>query len=142
MAISGLRVVITIAMLALLAAGGAEARVEAVIDKTRQVMVVRIDGAIAHVWPVSTARRGYVTPSGAFRPRRLERIWYSSKYDDAPMPYSIFFLGGYAVHGTTDARNLGRPASHGCVRLAIPNARRLFDLVRAHGPANSAIIVR
>lgn len=117
------------------------AGVQARIDLRAQRMVVRVDGEIAHVWKVSTARTGYVTPRGAYRPKRLERMWYSSKYDDAPMPYAIFFRGGYAVHGTLDHRNLGRPASHGCVRLAVPHARILFGLVRQAGPGASAIVI-
>jgi len=64
---------------------------------------------------------------------------YSSLYDDAPMPYSIFFRGGYAVHGTTEIRNLGRAVSHGCVRLSPDNARSLFELVQSHGLRNTTI---
>jgi lipoprotein-anchoring transpeptidase ErfK/SrfK len=57
-------------------------------------------------------------------------MWYSRKYDMSPMPNSIFFLGGYAIHGTGYVNGLGRPASHGCVRLAPGNAAALFNLVR------------
>src|SRR3712207_7541770 len=51
-----------------------------------------------------------------FRSTRLHRMWYSRKYDNSPMPHSIFFTGGYAIHGTPHVRSLGRPASHGCIR--------------------------
>ena len=73
--------------------------------------------SIDTIGAVSTARRGYRTPVGKYRPTRLERMWYSSKYENSPMPYSIFFLGGYAIHGTYEVKRLGRAVSHGCIRL-------------------------
>lgn len=105
------------------------------IDNSDQRMRVSINGQPAYVWPVSTARRGYRTPPGRYRVRRMERMWRSRKYDGAPMPYALFFRGGYAIHGTDAVRHLGRPASHGCVRLSPGHARLLFELVRAHGGA-------
>src|SRR6185437_11134572 len=83
-------------------------------------------------WPVSTARWGYETPNGSYRPERLERKWFSRKYDWSPMPYSIFFDGGYAIHGSYEVSHLGRPASHGCIRLSPAHAATLFALVQNH----------
>lgn len=125
-------------------AGSAAAagRVRAEIDLSEQRMYVYVDGAIRGRWRVSTARRGYRTPVGRFRPIRLERTWYSRKYDWAPMPYSVFFLGGYAIHGTTETRRLGRPVSHGCVRLHTNHAAKLFRLIRQAGRRNTRIIIR
>jgi len=71
--------------------------------------------------------------------QRMERMWYSRKYDNAPMPHALFFEGRLAIHGTNAIRQLGRPASHGCVRLSPGNARTLFDLVRQHGGAQVVI---
>ncbi len=93
-------------------------------------------------WRVSTARAGYVTPVGIYRPQRMSKIWYSRKYHMSPMPYSIFFHGGYALHGTYEVRHLGRPASHGCVRLDVANAQKLYSLVQEAGPGNTSIIVQ
>jgi len=104
-----------------------------------QTMNVAVDGADFATWPVSTARRGYRTPTGSYKPYSLERMHYSKLYDDTPMPYSIFFRGGYAIHGTAEIRNLGRPVSHGCVRLSPDNARSLFELVQSHGRQNTTI---
>jgi hypothetical protein len=56
------------------------------------------------------------------------------------MPYSIFFHGGYAIHGSYEIRNLGRPASHGCIRLLPKNAAVLFKIVRANR-ADTKIVV-
>ena len=118
------------------------AAVKAEIDLSDQEMTVFVNGWRKYVWPVSTARRGYRTPVGTYRPQRLARMWYSRKYHWSPMPYSVFFHGGYAIHGTTEIRNLGRPASHGCVRLHPDNAKRLFDLIREHGRENVSIVVQ
>ena len=117
----------------------AQAGVAVLIQLSRQTMSVAVDGADLATWPVSTARRGYRTPVGRYRPYSLERMHYSRLYDDTPMPYSIFFRGGYAIHGTTDVRNLGRAVSHGCVRLSPDNARSLFELVQSHGRQNTTI---
>ena len=72
----------------------------------------------------------------------MHTMWYSRKYDNSPMPHSIFFHGGYAIHGTDAVKSLGRPASHGCVRLHPRNARRLYNLVKAHGAGNTRIVVQ
>ena len=126
----------------LFSATTASAGIVARIDISKQTMTVSQDGRIVYSWRVSTARSGYHTPRGTFRPTRMHRMWYSRKYDNSPMPHSIFFTGGYAIHGTPHVRNLGRPASHGCVRLAPGNARALYNLVRAHGMRNTRIIVQ
>lgn len=84
-------------------------------------------------WKISSGRRGYETPTGSYSVMRMEADHHSDEYDQAPMPYSIFFSPrGLAIHGTYE-RGLGRPLSHGCVRLAVPNARQLFDWVEKHG---------
>lgn len=118
-------------------------RLIAKIDLSQQRMNVYVGGRRQYSWPVSTARRGYRTPIGSFRPKVLERMHYSRKYHNSPMPHSVFFLGGYAIHGTGAVRRLGRPASHGCVRLHPSNARRLYSLIKAYGKRNTRIkIVR
>lgn len=113
-------------------AGDALATVRVNVDTDSQTMHVYVNGKLRHEWRVSTGRRGYDTPSGSFRPQRMERQWYSRKYDDAPMPNSIFFSGGYAIHGTNQVGRLGRRASHGCIRLAPSHAAQLYNLVSAH----------
>jgi len=117
------------------------AALEARIDVSAQVMTVSQYGRVLYSWPVSTARSGYVTPRGQYRPTRLHRMWYSRKYDMSPMPYSVFFRGGYAIHGTNYVKSLGRPASHGCVRLHTANAATFSSMVRQVGPGNTRIHV-
>jgi lipoprotein-anchoring transpeptidase ErfK/SrfK len=111
------------------------------IDKSTQRLTVNADGFHLYTWPTSTARYGYTTPNGTYRPQRLERKWFSRKYDWSPMPYSIFFHHGYAVHGSYEISRLGRPASHGCIRLHPENAKMLFSLVKKHGMVETRIVV-
>src|SRR5215210_7007011 len=117
----------------------ASASVTVQISNSAQRMRFYIDGGLTYAWPVSTARRGYRTPAGSYRVQRMERMWYSRKYDMSPMPHALFFRGGYAIHGTYSVRQLGRPASHGCVRLSPGNASTLFSLVRQRGGAQVVV---
>jgi lipoprotein-anchoring transpeptidase ErfK/SrfK len=128
-------------MLLLSGFSSAKADIVARISIASQEMTVLVDGEVAAVWPVSTGRKGYVTPRGVFRPQALRRMHYSRKYDNAPMPFSVFFRGGYAIHATHEVKRLGRPASHGCVRLARQNAATLFRWIREHGPSRTRIII-
>lgn len=119
--------------------GLAQAGVTAKISLSSQRMEVYVDGRPRYSWPVSTARRGYRTPTGSFKPQSM-KVWHRSTiYHGSPMPHSIFFHRGYAIHGSYETKSLGRPASHGCVRLHPNNAARLFSLVRQHGSRNTVI---
>jgi hypothetical protein len=112
------------------------------IDKTHQRMRVVADGVEIHNWPVSTGLPRYFTPSGSFEASSMNEIWYSKEWDDAPMPHSIFFTReGHAIHGSDSVKRLGRPASHGCVRLAPQNAQMLFGLVKQVGLPYTEIIL-
>lgn len=111
------------------------------VDLSSQTMIVSHQGQVKYKWPVSTARRGYRTPVGSWSAKWLSRHHRSRKYNNAPMPHSIFYYRGYAVHGTYDIKRLGRPASHGCIRLHPDNAATLFSLVQRAGLQNTRIIV-
>jgi lipoprotein-anchoring transpeptidase ErfK/SrfK len=100
------------------------------IDKSKQIMTVSLDGVETYEWPVSTGKAGYSTPSGTYTATSMNEIWYSKQWDNAPMPHSIFFMkDGHAIHGSLDVKNLGKPASHGCVRISPENAGTLYALV-------------
>jgi hypothetical protein len=119
-----------VALLAMVTLAFATANIH--IDLSTQRM--HVDSSAGNYdWPVSTARAGYSTPPGSYAPTGLQRMHYSRKYHMSPMPYSIFFRGGYAIHGTYATGALGRPASHGCVRLAPGNAKTLYDIVQNEG---------
>lgn len=111
------------------------------VDVPSQTMEVIRYGKVIHKWKVSTARRGYITPAGSWRPKRIHKMWYSRKYDMSPMPYAVFYDGGYAVHGTSAVSRLGSPASHGCVRLLTENAKIFYELVREVGAGNTRVVV-
>jgi hypothetical protein len=112
------------------------------IDKAAQQMKVSVDGRTRWTWPVSTGRAGYDTPGGSFRAFRMEEDHYSKEFDEAPMPHSIFFTKtGHAIHGSFDVKNIGRPASHGCVRLQPENAAKLYALVQAEGVLNTTVVL-
>ena len=120
----------------------ADAAIVVQIDRAAQRMAVIVDGAARYNWRVSTARRGYITPPGTYHPEMLARRWFSRKYYNSPMPHSIFFYGGFAIHGSYEISHLGRPASHGCVRLDPSNAAILFGLVQREGMAATTIVIQ
>lgn len=130
------------AALAAFSPSGAQASaLVARVDVAAQKMTVTHLGRVLHEWPVSTATAGYTTPRGQYRPQRLHKLWLSRTYDNAPMPFAVFYDRGWAVHGTSAVSRLGSPASHGCVRLATPNAEIFYSLVQKVGPGNTRIIV-
>jgi hypothetical protein len=138
------RTLLTPILLAILAVlcGPAAAGILVSVDKSTQHMSVVVDGKQRYSWPVSTGTRGYETPTGSFRPFRMEEDHFSREWDEAPMPHSIFFTSaGHAIHGSNATRRLGSPASHGCIRLAPSNAAKLFALVRAEGMGNTKVVV-
>jgi lipoprotein-anchoring transpeptidase ErfK/SrfK len=123
----------------LLASGSAGAEIVVTVDKAKQRMSVVVDGEHRYTWPVSTGLGN--TPSGSYRPQVLSRNHRSRLFNNAPMPYAIFYSGHYAIHGTTAVTQLGARASKGCVRLHPSNAAVLFALVQKHGPANTRILI-
>jgi lipoprotein-anchoring transpeptidase ErfK/SrfK len=111
------------------------------IDKTKQKMAIVLGGLEKYEWPISTGRTGYSTPSGTYTATSMNEIWYSKQWDNAPMPHSIFFIkDGHAIHGSYDLKNLGKPVSHGCVRISPENAAKLYALVE-EGLENTKVVL-
>ncbi|MBK6468908.1 MAG: L,D-transpeptidase [Rhodobacter sp.] len=140
-----LRSILTALVLALLICGAAgqalAERVEVRISLSRQQMEVFHEGRKLYQWSVSTAKAPKITPTGSWIPQALSANHRSRLYNNAPMPWSVFYHGNYAIHGTTAIKQLGRPASHGCVRLHPDNAKILFRMVRAEGLANTRVTI-
>ena len=111
------------------------------VSISKQTITVTENGVVKYRWKVSTARSGYVTPTGSYSAKWASKNHRSRKYDNAPMPYAIFYNGGYAVHATFDLKRLGRPASHGCVRLHPDNAAVFFSMAQAKGLRNTRIVI-
>ena len=129
------------AALASLIASAAGAHVLIDVDKSSQQMTVSVDGRPRYHFIVSTGRPGLGTPSGTFHPERMKPTWFSKEYYNSPMPHSIFFHGGFAIHGSYEINSLGGPASHGCIRLHPDNAATLYALVQQQGMAGTTIVV-
>jgi len=112
------------------------------IDKTKQKMTIFLDGAKKYDWPVSTGRAGYSTPSGTYTATSMNEVWYSKEWDNSPMPHSIFFMkDGHAIHGSYEVKTLGKPVSHGCVRISPENATTLYALVEKNGLENTEVVL-
>ena len=143
MSIRRLIFLIAAAALAVVTCGeAAEADLLIEIDKTAQRMTVTVDGHEVYKWTVATGGIDYDTPNGVFKPFRMEIDHHSDEWDNAPMPYSIFFTRtGNAIHGTYERRSLGRAVSHGCVRLSLANAATLWGLVKRQKMADTTVVV-
>ena len=111
------------------------------IDLTTQRVVVTENGKPKYTWSISSGAEGFNTPVGTFQPEWTSKLWFSKKYDNAPMPHAVFFKSGAAIHATQAIGSLGRPASHGCVRLAPANAAIFYGLVQRHGLVHTRISV-
>jgi len=110
-------------------------------DLGSQRVTVVENGKAKYTWPISSGTRGYPTRTGTFTPTWTSRMHYSRQWDWAPMPYAVFFNRGTAFHASAATRSLGRPASHGCIRLAHGNAKTLYRLVHQHGLPLTRVIV-
>jgi lipoprotein-anchoring transpeptidase ErfK/SrfK len=121
------------------------------ISLSKQRMNVYVNGVLVYKdWKVSTSRKGvnrktgkpYETPTGTFIPNRLEVYTESNEFDDAPMPHAVFYdTDGRAIHGTDEVRRLGKPVSHGCIRLAPANAKIFFYLVQTAGLRRTRVLI-
>jgi lipoprotein-anchoring transpeptidase ErfK/SrfK len=127
--------------LALLPGQALADRVLARVSISSQTMNVYHEGRLLYTWPVSTAKAGKITPAGTYEPEFLSKNHRSRRYNNAPMPYAIFYDGHYAIHGTDQIKRLGKPASHGCVRLHPDNAKILFQMVKAEGMENTRVVI-
>lgn len=110
-----------------------------------QYMDVYVDGKKVNHFKVSTGRSKMEkaksgeeyfsgTPKGWFTPTYQEVVHKSKKWE-VDMPFATFIIGGIAIHGIPESLNyaLGTPASGGCIRLKLENAKYIFDLVQKAG---------
>jgi hypothetical protein len=126
---------------ALVAAPRAEAGVDIRVNLSTQTLTATTPEGETRRWAISSGRDGYRTIRGTYRPYLMKPYHWSKKYGGA-MPHAIFFKGGFAIHGTSATGRLGRPASHGCIRLAPGAARELYAMVKEHGPRSTRIAIR
>ena len=139
----GLFAVTLLALVVGAASRAAFAAILVQVDKPTQTMTVTVDGAVRYRWPVSTGATNFSTPAGSYTPFRMEVMHYSKEWDNAGMPYSIFFTTrGHAIHGSNHP-GLGTPVSHGCVRLSLDQRRHALSAGRRQKAwADTTVIVR
>ncbi len=122
------------------------AAVKLTVDLTRQRLEVKSPKLNTEFKISSGLLPAHGTPGSGkcYGPDSVESMHYSSLYNNAPMPNTVFFNGNIALHGTSAANEalLGKPASHGCVRLSRANSRIVFNLVRENGKPNVVICVK
>ena len=133
------------ALAALLVAAG-----EALAQETRPVarrIVVSIpdrklalveDGRVAKIYPVAVGAAATPSPAGSYTvaARVSHPTWYGPGKVVPPgkrNPLGPRWIGlsrkGYGIHGTSSPRSIGRPASHGCIRMHNSDVEELFELV-------------
>lgn len=97
-----------------------------IIDTLTQLMYVYRGDEMIGVSTISTGKKGRETPLGFWSVMLKQRIGHSRKYENAPMPFmQMYDPKGIAFHA---GPNPGYPASHGCVRLPLKFAERLYGL--------------
>ncbi|MEL6374162.1 MAG: L,D-transpeptidase [Pseudomonadota bacterium] len=111
------------------------------VDLSSQRMQVFVDGRKRFTWRVSTGRRGWRTPAGTYQPWAMKPRLYSKRFRMQLSHVIWIDTTGIAIHGTTRMSRLGRTASHGCIRLALGNARTFYRMVKQHGLWNTSVVV-
>lgn len=105
---------------------GGDTRV--VVDLLAQMAYVYRADKIVGASTISSAKRGMITPLGFWSILEKHKFYRSKKYENAPMPWMQRIDGyGIAFHG---GNNPGYPASHGCIRLPMKFAEKLYTLTK------------
>lgn len=122
----------------------------AYVSRANQTLTLYMNGQPVDTWLVSTGMPGHATPAlNTHVTSRIYTAYTSTKYPEGDynglgnMPYAVFVSGGIAIHGTPQGnwKRLGRPASHGCIRVHPANAEVFNRLVRENGPRNVWVVV-
>ena len=105
-----------------------EGETRVVIDLLQQLFYVYRGQELVGVSTISSGKKGKETPLGFWKVRLKKVKGYSRKYDNAPMPFmQMYDEKGIAFHA---GKNPGYPASHGCVRLPLKFAERLYGMTK------------
>jgi lipoprotein-anchoring transpeptidase ErfK/SrfK len=99
-----------------------------VVDLLTQMAFVYRDDQLIGVTTISSGKKGKETPLGFWSVNRKQKMGRSNKYENAPMPFmQVIDDHGIALHG---GKLPGYPASHGCVRLPLKFAEKLYTLTK------------
>ncbi len=112
----------------------------------QQFLIARQNGFIRHVFAISAGGHGKTTPT-QFAPYMVDRQRWrhmSTLYpgtSENNMDHVSYFYPAIGFHATTFGlySKLGRPDSHGCIRLARPEARAIFTLIKENGLNNTSV---
>lgn len=105
-----------------------EGEAKVVIDLLTQRFYVYRGERLVGMSTISSGEKGRETPLGFWAVRIKKVKGFSRKYDNAPMPYmQMYDEKGIAFHG---GKLPGYPASHGCVRLPVKFAEKLFGMTK------------
>ena len=103
-----------------------EGETRVVIDLLTQLFYVYRADQLIGVATISSGKKGRETPLGFWAVMNKQKLGHSRKYENAPMPFmQMYDAKGIAFHA---GPNPGYPASHGCVRLPLKFAERLYGL--------------
>lgn len=109
--------------------------IEIVVSLSQQLAYVFRSGELIGLATVSTGTDTHPTPDGRYRILQKKKVHRSIKYDNAPMPNMMRLTWyGIALHG---GHNPGYAASHGCIRLPLKFAERLYAVT----PLNSYVLI-
>ncbi len=98
-------------------------------DLTRQVIALIEGGRVRRIYPISSGAAGTPTVLGSFR------VYMKTPGTNAKgMVHSAYFIRGYATHGYHSVPIY--PASHGCLRVPIPDALNLYNWIRIGTPVD------
>jgi lipoprotein-anchoring transpeptidase ErfK/SrfK len=106
---------------------------------------------LVRTYPIAVGRAGLETPAGFYEinDKQINPSWHVPKSpwagalagrvippgpDDPIKARWLGFYNGAGIHGTVDTWSLGSAASHGCIRMTIPDVEELYDLVPLHTP--------
>ncbi|WP_414567201.1 L,D-transpeptidase [Nostoc sp. CCY 9925] len=99
------------------------------IDLSEQRLRTWEGKKLVHSYRISAGKRSTPTPIGRFRINSKYRThrMRGRGYNIPDVPYTMYFYGGYAIHGAYWHNRFGTPVSHGCVNLPVKQARNLYN---------------
>lgn len=110
----------------------------------KQFLLARQNSILRYVFAVSAGGHGKITPNGTFpiikqRWRHMSTLYPSQGENN--MDHASYFAPAIAFHSTVFGlySKLGKPDSHGCVRMARPEARAIYFLIKANGVENTSV---
>ncbi len=98
------------------------------INLANQRLIAWEGGVPVYAVIISTGKESTPTPTGVFaiQTRHRSTRMQGADYDVPDVPYTMYYYGGYAIHGAYWHNRFGTPVSHGCINVAVDHARWLF----------------